>query len=228
LLTKLLYVAFYGLPSIWQNLLYISGLFSCFWGCFGGIYQRRIKRLVAYSGIANIGLVCLALNCNSLYGMSSALSFVILYTFLLLPLFASIFIMTTSTFFPKFILNWITLTESNFFFSAFLGLVLASMAGIPPLAGFYVKLTVLLALVDNNCIYTVCLIMILSCISAFYYFRLIKILFFSKDTGQKLWLLPQSNITSYIAVLILGFTSFFFIKPTPFAIFGTLVVLSLV
>jgi NADH-quinone oxidoreductase subunit N len=101
-----------------------------------------------------------------------------------------VFSLITSTItksgFPKFLINWLSLSNNNLWFASLFSLGLFAIAGIPPLSGFYMKLSVIFTLIDSGFLTTSLIVVVFSCISAFYYLRLIKLVFFFKDSKQKL------------------------------------------
>jgi NADH-quinone oxidoreductase subunit N len=102
------------------------------------------------------------------------------------------------------------------------------LAGIPPLAGFYMKLSAILALLDQEYYITLGYVVILSCFSAFYYIRILKIMTFTKNNSNIVWLLPVSNVTAVIATFLITIVLFIVVSPTSLDVFSTLVSLTLV
>lgn len=173
-----------------KYLILLSGLFSVFVGTFFAIQQKRIKRILIYSSIAQIGFLLLGLVTNSIEGYSSV------YFFLIIYLITSIIIWSFITLFYTFQkkinqfdfknLNSLYLSNlSNFFeknkvWSILLTFVFFSLAGIPPFVGFFSKLFIFYGLVEAKLFFTVVLLILISIISVFYYIRVIKIIFFEK------------------------------------------------
>lgn len=157
----------------------VFALFSLFIGCFSALYQTRLKSLIAYSAIANMGFVLLGLSTFTTSGCRASLLYLIIYSIITMGNFAVILTVRYRYGEKLFrIKDVITL----FYTHPFTGIVFAinvfSMAGIPPLAGFYGKFMVIQALIDSNMLFAAFLAVLFSTVSCFYYLRLIKLMAF--------------------------------------------------
>ena len=174
-----------------QNILICFGLFSIVLGTFLSLSQKRIKRLIIFSSIAQVGFLIIGLCLNSIAGISSFFYYLFVYLVTSVLIWGKLvcfyeFHSTISFFFSG--RNVISLYLSNFsnFFRinrlwsfSFL-LFLFSIAGIPPLAGFLGKIFILLETVKFQYFYVSSFLIVISAISTFYYIRLIKIIFFEQ------------------------------------------------
>lgn len=176
-----------------QEFFVLVGILSVFIGTFFAIRQKRLKRLIIYSSIAQVGFLVAALATNSIDG------FVSIYFFLFIYIITSIVIWNYITQFYS-TQKEINRFELKNFSSIFLSnlsnyfkidkiasvsfvFIFFSVAGIPPLSGFLSKIFVLFGLINSDFLVTSCIIIIISAISVFYYLRIIKIIFFeSKNT----------------------------------------------
>jgi NADH-quinone oxidoreductase subunit N len=102
----------------------------------------------------------------------------------------------------KYLINWTALSERNFCFALTLSLILFSMAGIPPLAGFYSKLCVFFSLLAKHYFISAVILAIFSSVSCFYYIKLIKIFFFSSNARNNIWVgQGTKNIEFFVSFL---------------------------
>jgi NADH-quinone oxidoreductase subunit N len=125
----------------------------------------------------------LGLVANSAESSKALIIYIVLYSLLTILLFSLLIFSTTATpNFPKYLANLTSFGLKNYTFAITFTLALFSIAGIPPLAGFFSKFFVLLSAISHSYVYTPILIVIISSVACFYYIRLIKIFFFVKDS----------------------------------------------
>jgi len=188
-----------------KNLLLISSLLSLLIGTILGLAQTKIKRLLAYSTISHVGFILLALAINSEQSIEALIFYIIQYTitnlntFLILILFGYIINNSFREIIPKKIevnekgtendINYISELQSQFFLNPVLAITLTiclfSMAGIPPLIGFFSKQFVLSSAIQNGYYFMSIIAIIVSIISASYYLKIIKILFTQKENTSE-------------------------------------------
>lgn len=174
LLYKLLFGPFIGIfPTHLQLLLLISGILSIFIGTFAAIYQNRIVRLMAFSAVAHIGFILLGFASGSFTSFYSSFIYIILYIFMTINSFT--FILSV---YPahqhKYFADLLSFAKYNPVLAITFTFTLLSIAGIPPLAGFFSKYLILLSLIDHSFYLISIIIVILSVISAYYYIRIIQ------------------------------------------------------
>lgn len=178
-----------------QNILIIFAILSTFIGTFFALSQKRLKRLIIYSSIAQIGFLVIGLSLNTLGG------FVSVYFFLLIYILTSILIWGHFTMFyffqsqitsfysrmanSLFISNMANFYKSNSLWAFSFIVILFSIAGIPPLTGFLAKILILFDLIDSAFVIPAIFLIILSSISVFYYIRIVKIMFFEPRKIEK-------------------------------------------
>jgi NADH-quinone oxidoreductase subunit N len=213
-----------------QELFILVGILSVFVGTFFAIRQKRLKRLVIYSSIAQVGFLVAGLATNTVDG------FVSIYFFLFVYIITSILIWGYITQF-YFSQKEVNLFEGKNFTSIFLSnlsnyfkldkisamsfvLIFFSIAGIPPLSGFLSKILILFGLINSNFIVSACIIVIISAVSVFYYLRIVKIIFFeTKDVRmnnqhiQTIFPTIWYDITSCIMATCLFLLILFFFNP---------------
>jgi NADH-quinone oxidoreductase subunit N len=152
-------------------------------GSISAIYQKRLKRLFAYSTIAHTGFIVLAFLAASLDASKALVFYIVVYSSLTIITFSILINVASATQVqPKYLINFSGIGYKNYIFSATFGLTILAIAGIPPLAGFFSKLGIFSCLLFNGYIVTPVLIAIFSSIACFYYIRLIRIFFFVENT----------------------------------------------
>jgi NADH-quinone oxidoreductase subunit N len=227
-----------------QDLFILVGILSVFVGTFFAIRQKRLKRVIIYSSIAQVGFLVAALATNTLDG------FVSVYFFLLIYIITSVLIWAyiiqfygsqreVNLFEGKSASSIFLSNLSNYFKFDKVGafsfvLIFFSVAGIPPLSGFLSKIFILFGLISSNFILSSCIIIIISAISVFYYLRIVKIIFFeTKNLRTKnhhiqtvfptIW---YDSTFSLIATCLFLLVLFFFNPEIPYLTFQYLLLSS--
>jgi NADH-quinone oxidoreductase subunit N len=156
-------------------------------GSISAIYQKRIKRLFAYSTISHTGFILLGFLSISPDSCKALVFYIIAYAFLTLLLFSVLIYCSIAANRPiAYISNFTSFGSRNYFFAMFFTLLLFSMSGVPPLLGFFSKFLVILSIISDAYYITAIIVIILSSISCFYYIRFIKIFFFTKTAKYSL------------------------------------------
>lgn len=204
----------------WQKMLIILSIGSLFIGNIGAIAQTNLKRMLAYSTISQMGFVLLGLlsgviNGNTLSAAnaySSSMFYVITYVLTTLASFGVIMLFSKEGFESEEISDLSGLSERSPLYAGVMTICLLSMAGIPPLVGFYAKLSVLQSLVTSNetgYLYLAVFAVIMSLIGTFYYLRVIKVMYFdSPITVSTVSARPEVRLTlccNTALILALGF-----------------------
>ncbi len=185
-----------GLAVDWQQMLVVLSVCSLVVGNLAAIAQTNLKRMLAYSTIAQMGFMMLGLvsgvvNGNTLSAAnaySSAMFYMITYVVTTLGTFGLIMLMARQGFESEEISDFAGLNQRSPQLAAIMGIFMFSLAGIPPTVGFYAKLAVLQALIStNDTFYLVLAIfaVVLSLIGAFYYLRIVKVMYFDKATDTQ-------------------------------------------
>ncbi len=172
-----------GLPDIasqWQQLVLIMALLSTGAGNLLAIAQSNIKRLLAYSAISHMGYALFGILAATAAGYSAALYYVLVYAITSAAAFGLIVLMSRSGVEIEAVDDLKGLNKRNPWLAFMLMLVMLSMAGIPPLVGFFTKLLVLKALIDAQMTWVAILGLIFAVIGAFYYLRIIKVMYFDE------------------------------------------------
>ena len=169
-----------GAASQWQQIIIFLSIASMVLGAFAAIGQRNIKRLLAYSSIGHIGFVLIGLAANNAEGTAGVLIYLAIYVPMTLGAFACVLSMRRKGGNVEDISELSGLAKTNLPFAFILGLLMFSLAGIPPLAGFWAKWYVFLPAIKAG-LYPLSVIgVVTSVIGAFYYLRIVKIMFFDE------------------------------------------------
>lgn len=164
----------------WHQILLYSSICSIIIGTLGALYQVKIKKLLAYSAISHVGFLLIGLVTLSNLGVFALFFYLVVYIVMSLNVFAVILSIRKQDNLLKFkkISEFVILFKSNKLLAVNLAIILFSIAGIPPLIGFYSKFYIFIAAVKSE-IYLIALIAaVVSVIASMYYIRLIKLMFF--------------------------------------------------
>jgi NADH-quinone oxidoreductase subunit N len=186
---RLLVEGLSGVAGDWQQMMMVLAIASMFLGNLAAIAQSNLKRMLAYSTIAQIGFVLLGFTTTVITGntlsasngYSSALFYMVTYVFTTLGTFGVIMLLSRQGFESENIDDLKGLGRRNPWFAGVMAIFMFSLAGIPPTVGFYAKLAVLQALVTTNVPFYIgvaVLAVMLSLVGAFYYLRLVKVMYF--------------------------------------------------
>ncbi|WP_119458615.1 NADH-quinone oxidoreductase subunit NuoN [Rhodospirillaceae bacterium SYSU D60014] len=184
LFVRVLVDPFLGLVDQWQQIIIFISIASMVLGGFAAINQANIKRLMAYSSISNIGYALVGLAPGTEAGVRGVLLYMTIYLFMTLGTFAVILCMRQKGRMVEGIDDLAGLSKTHPMMAAAMAIFMFSMAGIPPLAGFFGKLYVFLAAIEAG-LYTLAVIgVVTSVVAAFYYLRIIKIMYFDEATDS--------------------------------------------
>jgi NADH-quinone oxidoreductase subunit N len=212
LLVRTLLQGFPGVAPQWQQIVVFLSIASMLLGAFAAIGQTNIKRLMAYSSIGHIGYALIGVAANSEQGTQSVLVYLAIYLVMTVGAFACILGMRTQKGATESIESLAGLAKTNLPMAFVLSMLLFSMAGIPPLAGFFAKFYVFAAAIKSG-LYMLAIIGVLaSVVAAYYYLRLVKIMFFD-EAGEPY--LPMDRATNIVMVLSGAFILLFVLVPAP-------------
>ncbi|MDA0366928.1 MAG: NADH-quinone oxidoreductase subunit NuoN [Proteobacteria bacterium] len=214
LLVRVLIAPFFGAVDDWQQIITLIAILSMGYGAFAALRQANIKRLMAYSSIGHMGFALVGLAAGTEQGVQSVLIYLLIYLVMNIGAFAAILTMRVKGQMVEGIDDLAGLGRNNPMLALVLAILFFSLAGIPPLAGFFGKFYVFLAAIDAQ-LYTLAVLGVLSSVvGAYYYLRIIKVMYFDE---------PAESFERPIGremTLILGastlFTAFFVVFPGPF------------
>ena len=200
-LIKFLNIPFSDFSDAWFQILYIVSLISMILGSTAAINQKNIKRLLAYSSIANIGFVLIGILTANVIGIKSVQLYVSIYMINILGIFTCILCLKKKkNIYLENINDFSGLLKRNSFLSFSFAILIFSLAGLPPLSGFFGKLYILISAVESKLYFLAIVGILTSIISAFYYLKIIKIIFFDTPTSDTI----DINISSISKLIILA------------------------
>ncbi|HWE76857.1 MAG TPA: NADH-quinone oxidoreductase subunit NuoN [Stellaceae bacterium] len=174
---------FGGLVTEWRQVIWFISVASMLLGAFAAINQSNIKRLMAYSSIANVGYALIGLAAGSAAGVRGILVYLAIYVFMNAGAFAVILCMRRNGKPVEGINDLAGLSRTHPALALALGIFMFSLAGIPPMAGFFGKLYIFLAAIDAQ-LYVLAVIGVLSSVvGAYYYLRIVKLMYFDEPAG---------------------------------------------
>lgn len=192
---RLLVEGMIGLAVDWQQMLIVLSVMSLLVGNLAAVAQTNIKRMLAYSTIANMGFMLLAMtsgvvNNNTLSAAnaySSAMFYAVTYVLTTLGTFGMVMLLARQGHEAEELKDFAGLAKRSPWFALVMTLFMFSLAGVPPTVGFYAKLAVLQALVSTHVdgyLYLAIFAVVVSLIGAFYYLRVVKVMFFDEPTDK--------------------------------------------
>src|ERR1700680_4558329 len=210
--TRVTLTAFPGIASQWQQIVVFVAIASMVLGSFAAIGQKNIKRLMAYSSIGHMGFALVGLAAGTAEGAQGVLVYIAIYVAMTLGSFAVILTMKRNGQHFENISDFAGLSRTNPLLAFFFAMLLFSLAGIPPLAGFFAKFYVFVAAIKAG-LFTLAVIGVLaSVVGAFYYLTIIKVMYFDEPLAK---LDPmRMELRTVLAVAGL-FNIFFFVYPGP-------------
>ena len=201
---------FGGLVEQWSQIVIVLAIASMVLGAFAAIAQTNIKRLMAYSSIGHVGYALVGLAAGTEDGYSAVLIYMAIYMVMTLGAFAVILAMQRSGRMVEEIGDLTGLSRTNPMMAGMMLIFMFSMAGIPPLAGFYAKLYVFLAAVEAGLYFLAVIGMVTSVVGAYYYIRIVKVMYFDepaeafdKPMGRSL-----AAIIAVSSILVVAFIAF--------------------
>jgi NADH-quinone oxidoreductase subunit N len=209
---RFLYVPFLELIDQWQMILVFLSIASMLFGAIAAIGQKNIKRLIAYSSIGHIGYALAGIASASNDGIQSSVIYLTIYIVMNLGLFSCLLMLRRNDNYYESIDDLSGLSKNHPILSFSLLVILFSLAGIPPLAGFFAKFYIFKAVIEQSMYFLAIVGLLSTVIAAFYYLRIIKIIYFDPekekyDQDHSPWL-KFSLILSTLLIL------FYFISPS--------------
>ena len=209
---RFLYVPFLNLIDQWQMIIVFLSIASMLFGAIAAIGQTNIKRLIAYSSIGHIGYTLAGLATGSNEGIQSSIIYISIYVIMNLALFSCLLMLKRNDQYYEQIDDLSGLSKNHPLLSLSLLVILFSLAGIPPLAGFFAKFYVFKAVIEQSMYFLAIVGLLSTVIAAFYYLRIIKIIYFDKekekyDEDHSLWLKFSLTFSTILILLYFIFPS---------------------
>ena len=203
---RFMYVPFINVISHWQTIIIFLSIASMILGAVAAIGQSNIKRLMAYSSIGHMGYALAGLAPGTNAGIHSTIIYLTIYLVMNLGAFGCIFMMKRENVFYEKINDLSGLSKNHPMLALGFLIILFSLAGMPPLAGFFAKFYIFMAVIEAK-MYTLAIIgLVTTVVSAFYYLRIIKVIYFDEPIEpfeeNYDWGLKVSLVLSTILILI--------------------------
>jgi len=207
---RFLYVPFLNLIDQWQMILVFLSIASMLFGAIAAIGQINLKRLIAYSSISHIGYALAGLSTGSNEGIQSSVIYITIYILMNLGLFSCLLMMKRNNNYYENIEDLSGLSKNHPLLSLSLLVILFSLAGIPPLAGFFAKFYIFKSVIEQSMYFLAIVGLLSTVVAAFYYLRIIKIMYFDKekekyDTDHSLWLKFSLTVSTLLILIYFVF-----------------------
>ena len=212
---RFLYVPFIDLFEQWQSIIVFISIASMLLGSFAAIGQTNIKRLIAYSSIGHIGYALAGLAVGTNLGIQSSIAYITIYLIMNLGFFSCLLMLKRNDIYYETINDLSGLSKNHPIISLCFLIQLFSLAGIPPLAGFFAKFYIFIAVIEQSMYFLAIVGLLATVVSAFYYLRIIKVIYFDKpndefDRFNSLSLKLILSITTIILVVYFIYPGFLF------------------
>jgi NADH-quinone oxidoreductase subunit N len=212
LTVRTLFAAFPSVTDEWQQIVTFLAIASMALGSFAAIGQRNIKRLMAYSSIGHMGYALVGLAAGTAEGVQGVIIYLAIYLAMTLGTFACILAMRRHGRMVEDIDQLAGLSNTSPMMAFLLAMLLFSLAGIPPLAGFFAKFYVFLAAINAG-LYALAVIgVLLSVVGAYYYLRIVKIMYFDAPVER---FEPMPGLLAAVLGASGLFILFYFVYPAP-------------
>ncbi|HEV7255639.1 MAG TPA: NADH-quinone oxidoreductase subunit NuoN [Mesorhizobium sp.] len=209
LTTRVAIDAFQPIAADWIQIVVFVSIASMALGSFAAIGQRNIKRLMAYSSIGHMGFVLVGLAANSPEGVRGVALYMLIYLVMTLGSFAFILSMRRQTGYVENVDDLSGLASTHPVMATVMTILMFSLAGIPPMAGFWAKWYVFLAAIDAG-LYGLAIIGVLtSVVSAYYYLRIVKVMWFDEPVGRFLPMSAELRVVLGLSGAFILFYVFF-------------------
>ena len=209
---RFLFVPFLNLIEQWQMILVFLSIASMLFGAIAAIGQKNLKRLIAYSSISHVGYALAGLATGSNDGIQSSVIYITIYIIMNLGFFSCLLMMKRNNVYYEHIDDLSGLSKNHPMLSLSLLIILFSLAGIPPLAGFFAKFYIFKSVIEQSMYFLAIVGLLATVVAAFYYLRIIKIMYFDKekesyDKDHSLWLKFSLTFSTLIILLYFMFPS---------------------
>ncbi len=211
LIIHLLFVPFSALSDQWFQMIWILSVASMIVGAFAGLRQNNIKRLIAYSSIGNIGYALVGLAAGGEAGIAAILVYLTLYMIMTAGTFGIILCMRRNGLSFESISDLAGLSKNHPWLAYPMAILMFSMSGIPPMAGFFGKLIIFQSAIQSGLYILAVIGVVTSVVAAYYYLRIIKVMFFDEpldalDLDDIEW--PRKAVIAISVVIIMLFIIF--------------------
>ena len=209
---RFLYVPFINMIDQWQPIIIFLSIASMIFGAIAAIGQKNLKRLIAYSSIGHIGYALAGLSVGTNEGLQSSIVYISIYIVMNLGFFSCLLMMKKNDLYFETIEDLSGLSKNHPILSLCFLIVLFSLAGIPPLAGFFAKFYIFKSVIEQSMYFLAIVGLLSTVIAAFYYLRIIKVIYFDEqrekyDTDHSNWLKVSLTLSTLLILLYFIFPS---------------------
>ena len=208
---KFLYGPFINLFEEWQAIIIFLSIASMILGAVAAIGQKNLKRLIAYSSISHMGYALAGLTTGTNQGIQSSIIYLIIYLIMNLAFFCCLFMLKRKDKFYENIEDLSGLSKKHPILALSFLIILFSLAGIPPLAGFFAKFYIFMAVIQKEMYFLAIVGLLATVIAAFYYLRVIKIIYF--DPEQEKFDTSMSLGLKFTLILTTSVILMYFLNP---------------
>ncbi|WP_395818213.1 NADH-quinone oxidoreductase subunit NuoN [Devosia sp.] len=184
LLLRVVSVSFHGIISDWQQIVIFLSIASMVLAAFAAIGQNNLKRLLAYSSIGHVGFALVGLSSGTQGGVEGVAIYMAIYVTMTVGIFAAVLSLKTESGYVETISELAGLSKKRPFVAAIMAVLMFSLIGLPPLAGFFAKWHVFLAAIEQNLFILAVIGVLASAVSAFYYLRIVKVMYFDEPVAE--------------------------------------------
>lgn len=218
LMIRLVIDTFQGISTDWQQIVIFLSIASMVLAAFAAIGQKSIKRLIAYSSIGHVGFALVGLSSGTQVGVEGVAIYMAIYVAMTVGLFACILALRTDAGYVENIQDMAGAAQKRPFVAAIMAIIMFSLIGMPPLAGFFAKWHAFLAAIDAQ-LYVLAVIGVLaSAVSAFYYLRIIKVMYFDEPVRDFETVPAELNIIMGVSGFLI--VTYYFTVGAPLANFA--------
>ncbi|MGB3328461.1 MAG: NADH-quinone oxidoreductase subunit N [Thermomicrobiales bacterium] len=215
LLIRLVIESFAPISHDWQQIVIFLSIASMVLAAFAAIGQRNMKRLIAYSSIGHVGFALVGLSSGTQVGVEGVAIYMAIYVMMTICLFAAIISVRADGQAVEEISDYAGLAQRRPFVAAIIAILMFSLIGLPPLAGFFAKWHVFLAAIEAKLFVLSVIGVLASAISAFYYLRVIKTMYFDEPVRQ--FESVPNELTAVMAVMGFFIVTYYFTLGSPLA-----------
>ena len=181
---KFMHIPFANILSEWQVIIIFISIGSMILGAVAAIGQKNIKRLLAYSSIGHIGYALAGIATGNISGYASSIVYISVYVIMNVGAFGCVFLMRREGKYKENISDLSGISKKHPLISLAFLIILFSLAGIPPLGGFFAKFYIFMSVVENEMYILAIIGLLTTVISAFYYLKIIKIIYFDESKSS--------------------------------------------
>ncbi len=180
-LIRILYVPFINMLDQWQLIVVFLSVASMILGSVAAIGQKNLKRLIAYSSISHMGYALAGISTGTNQGIQSSITYILIYLIMNLAFFCCVFMMKKNDKYYENLDDLSGISKNHPILSFCFLIILFSLAGIPPLAGFFAKFYIFTAVIEQSMFFLAIIGLLSTVVAAFYYLRIIKIIYFDSE-----------------------------------------------